>query len=567
MALPLVLFAVALALAFTRDRPLRALGFALALALAGGFASGAAADTRLGATTGPIRVAGGLGTGSPSSWTPAKSGPVFCLNPGNASTLTIAMGISAAKDDCGGTYTLTQATGSAQPTVDATALLGKGGYQSVKFLASANQALFSATGGITGHADHTVCGLVRIDSPAQSTYAPFAQFGPLSTTAGANSFVGTYLTNYVAGRTGNGAPLSTTPFAADYYTPHLICKVVASQTVSLYVDGFLAAGPVLDTGYAIQAGFGTTSFYISGEYPTVHLWWGGWWTYAIPAATRHLTERWASYHYQVGTISCIGESLCFGYPAGNTQSALAYLNSGRLSHPVQTFWEGVSGQISLQILARFSSLTTIAVVGNGEPQIVILNGGTNDADLGLGRRVWATSNTYGDNFVTSSGNIYWVTDTNCIAGPTAPTWTSGSGSDGGCTLLYVSTNTDAALEKWTLGNLVAAAAALRVAGYTVLVDAVLPVGAALGCSGCNAWIATLNADLRATAGWTVVPLDDPAVTPLLAGSGANQGPTSCMYEQTYQVHPTNGVVAPCTVAGYDEKARVEAIYVKPLLGM
>jgi GDSL-like Lipase/Acylhydrolase family len=499
------------------------------------------------AGAGPV-LGAPLAAGGPTSWTPARSSPYFCLDASDAATLTISASpvpssVIRAGDACGSALVLNTSENGNFPTLDTAVLVG--GRPSLMLDSGSFQSLYAASGGLTsGTQDHTLCaaGWAR----QITSYNGWIVFGTAATSpAGAVSTVGNAANAWeaIAG-SGPGTPITDAPFEADLY-PHLLCKTVTSQVVDLWVDGVHAISGVTDLGYDVQPGFGLGPFY-PGFFPDANVLNAFFYTRAISTADRRSLEQWEAHRYQLGSISCLGDSLCYGYPGGNGESSLYFLDADYLTHGVQALWFGVSGQRTDQILARVGTVTSLVPGPGSMPFITILNGGTNNAFEALTAEPWAALEPENAQVcVISSGGIY-CNAVACTTGSVAPSGTSSPVLDGSCSWTYETVaGSPSALVTWALTDLMATAAALRASGAVVLVLPMTPVGQATfetTTSDANAFAVALNAELAAdVGGWHdgLVPL---------TGAPELASPASCWYELD-QVHPTNFPTCTCPLSG------------------
>jgi hypothetical protein len=497
------------------------------------------------AAGGPV-LGGPLSAGGPTSWTPSRSSPYFCLDASASATLTIgsspvASSVTRAGDACGSGLALDTSENGNVPTFDTTMLVG--GRPALKLDGNSFQSLYSATGGLTsGTQDHTLC--VAGWAGQITTYNGWVVFGTATASPpGAVSMVGNVTNAWGAiSGSGPGTPVTSAPFQADTY-PHLLCKTVASQVVDLWVDGVHEITGFTDLGYDVVPGFGLNAFY-PGFFGSADILDAIYYTRAISTADRRSLERWEAARYQLGTISCLGDSICYGYPNGNAESSLFFLDSTYLTHGVQALWFGISGQRTDEIAARVGTVTSL--VPGTMPFVNFLNGGTNNAFEALNALPWAALQSEGAQVcVTSLGGLY-CNSTACTTGSVAPSGTSSPVFDGSCSWTYETiAGSLPALVTWALTDLMATAASLRASGAVVLLLPMTPVGpATFGAStaDANTFAASLNAQLGANmGGWHdgLVPL---ASAPELAS------PASCWYELD-QVHPTNFVTCTCPLSG------------------
>lgn len=206
----------------------------------------------------------GWRTEAPAHWSPAElSGLAFIANPDNARTLTLVSSthISQMNDDAGGSAVLSQATDANRLLLDSSTTLG--GHVTMESTSTA-QSLSSATGGVTGDADHTLLLIARADSIG--TYRLIAATGAVGSDSGIGTtntgnffwFGGSGLVTPVGHLPDNTAASNAPAYAgldADTTTFHVFCKIHQGGVDEDFIDGYLVAGPTTVT-YSLSAGFG-----------------------------------------------------------------------------------------------------------------------------------------------------------------------------------------------------------------------------------------------------------------------------------------------------------------------
>lgn len=325
------------------------------------------------------RVGGGPSVGGSPAWTPAKLATLqFHADFANASTITTATGISALTDASKRSASvLTQATGSKQPTIDATPTGKLNGRQSALFTNASAQELRTNTGGLaSGTADHSMFTVARFT--ASTTYRALMSYGQPNGASclGEGGNTGGL---YWAGRSGGVTPAGG---ILDITGAHLIMKIRSGTLTSLCLDGQLVA-TATDSGYSVAAGFGFTG-HAAGSEPGGNIWTAGWCSSALTADERRHVETWAQATYGVHMLDelvGIGDSLTRGdgsttLATDNYLSQLAtYLPGWRYSLANT----GHSGATAAQIQSDAPNVPYLTLPAFGwRNSIVCLYVGTND---------------------------------------------------------------------------------------------------------------------------------------------------------------------------------------------